>query len=208
MRFKPASQAENLLFSGQMQKNVLEYPCFPQVRSDRIRDRPVLIFFRGHMKNQFNRQHRFNNNARSARSAASQQITRFTVLDSSGPLGKLRGTALQLAEKYQAGAKDAQTQGDVVLFQTCQQYADHYLRLQAIAIENEQPKIKSEESIDPEQNDEAEKNTLSETEDQSEKNTVPPIITEKAPIKHHKKESKDNLSMPMEALQKKTEKGE
>ena len=94
------------------------------------------------MKNQFNRQRRHSNN-RSARSVALQQITRFTNLDSSGPLGKLRGTPLQLAEKYQAGAKDAQTQGDVVLFQTCQQYADHYLRLQAIALENEQSSQKN-----------------------------------------------------------------
>ena len=72
------------------------------------------------MSKQFNRQRRHNNNNRS-RSVAVQQITRFTILDSSGPLGKLRGTALQLAEKYQMGAKDAQTQGDDVLFQTCQQ---------------------------------------------------------------------------------------
>ncbi len=67
-----------------------------------------------------------------------QQIFRYTNLDSSGPLGKLRGTPLQLAEKYQAGAKDAQMQGDDVLMQTCQQYADHYMRLQTMAIENEQ----------------------------------------------------------------------
>ena len=94
------------------------------------------------MKNQFNRQRRHSNN-RSARSVVLQQITRFTNLDSSGPLGKLRGTPLQLAEKYQAGAKDAQTQGDDVLFQTCLQYADHYLRLQSIALENEQLTQKS-----------------------------------------------------------------
>ena len=94
------------------------------------------------MNKQFNRQRRHNNNR--SRSVVAQQITRFTILDSSGQLGKLRGTALHLAEKYQAGAKDAQTQGDDVLFQTCQQYADHYLRLQEIAIENEQAKTKQE----------------------------------------------------------------
>ena len=88
------------------------------------------------MKQQFNRARRHNN--RSSHSVQPQQIFRYTNLDSSGPLGKLRGTALQLSEKYQAGAKDAQMQGDDVLMQTCQQYADHYLRLQAIAIENEQ----------------------------------------------------------------------
>ena len=89
------------------------------------------------MKQQFNRTRRHNNN-RSTRSVQPQQIFRYTNLDSSGPLGKLRGTPLQLAEKYQAGAKDATMQGDDVLMQICQQYADHYLRLQAIAIENEQ----------------------------------------------------------------------
>lgn len=93
--------------------------------------------FRGFMKQQFNRTRRHNNN-RSTRSVQPQQIFRYTNLDSSGPLGKLRGTPLQLAEKYQAGAKDATMQGDDVLMQICQQYADHYLRLQAIAIENEQ----------------------------------------------------------------------
>ena len=89
------------------------------------------------MKNQYNRARRHSNN-RSVRSYQPQQIFRYTNLDSTGPLGKLRGTPLQLAEKYQAGAKDAALQGDDVLMQTCQQYADHYLRLQAIAIENEQ----------------------------------------------------------------------
>ena len=89
------------------------------------------------MKQQFNRARRHNNN-RSAHSMQPQQIFRYTNLDSSGPLGKLRGTPLQLAEKYQAGAKDATMQGDDVLMQTCQQYADHYMRLQTMAIENEQ----------------------------------------------------------------------
>lgn len=87
---------------------------------------------------QYNRARRHNNNNRSVRSYQPQQIFRYTNLDSTGPLGKLRGTPLQLAEKYQAAAKDAAMQGDDVLMQTCQQYADHYLRLQAIAIENEQ----------------------------------------------------------------------
>ncbi len=99
------------------------------------------------MKNQYNRARRHNNN-RSVRSYQTQQIFRYTNFDSTGPLGKLRGTPLQLAEKYQAASKDASLQGDDVLMQNCQQYADHYLRLQAIAIENEQalkPKAQSVE---------------------------------------------------------------
>lgn len=104
------------------------------------------------MKQQFNRARRHNNN-RSAHSMQPQQIFRYTNLDSSGPLGKLRGTPLQLAEKYQAGAKDAAMQGDDVLMQTCQQYADHYMRLQTMAIENEQA-LKAKTQVVPVQTSE------------------------------------------------------
>lgn len=153
------------------------------------------------MKNQFNRQRR-HNNSRSGRNIALQQITRYTNLDSSGPLGKLRGTPLQLAEKYQAGAKDAQTQGDDVLFQTCQQYADHYLRLQALAIENEQQKSKPEEVAVAEVESVKVENTESPTTETNKE--APPIVIEKKVMRHPKKE--DSLSMPMEALQEKSEK--
>lgn len=73
--------------------------------------------------------------SRSARPA--QTIYRNTVLESTGPCGKLRGTPLQLAEKYQAAAKDALVQNDTVLAEALSQYADHYMRLQNQAIENE-----------------------------------------------------------------------
>ena len=147
------------------------------------------------MNKQFNRQRRHNNH--SGRSVALQQITRYTNLDSSGPLGKLRGTPLQLAEKYQAGAKDAQTQGDDVLFQTCQQYADHYLRLQAIAIENEQPKIKPEEKA-------PETQTVNSDSVEQEDNEKQPVVEKKHSAKKSPEES-DSLAMPMEALQAQSE---
>ena len=73
--------------------------------------------------------------ARNTRPA--QTIYRNTVLESTGPAGKLRGTPLQLAEKYQAAAKDAAVQNDMVLAEKFAQYADHYTRLQNQAIENE-----------------------------------------------------------------------
>ncbi|MBR4931670.1 MAG: DUF4167 domain-containing protein [Alphaproteobacteria bacterium] len=82
--------------------------------------------------NQKNRHNgRYNN--RNSRST----ITRNTALESSGPMGKVHGTALQLFEKYQAAAKDALIQNDLVLSQTYMQYADHYMRMQNIAIANE-----------------------------------------------------------------------
>ncbi len=65
-------------------------------------------------------------------------ITRNTSLESSGPCGKLHGTALQLFEKYQSAAKDAMIQNDVIQAEICLQHADHYIRMQNIAIANEQ----------------------------------------------------------------------
>ncbi len=85
--------------------------------------------------NNHNRQNRRFTNNRNNRPA--QNITRNTSLDSSGPAGKLHGTALQLHEKYIALAKDAATQNDMILAEQYRQYADHYMHLQNIAIENE-----------------------------------------------------------------------
>ena len=133
------------------------------------------------MKNQYNRARRHNNN-RSTRSFQPQQIFRYTNLDSTGPLGKLRGTPLQLAEKYQAAAKDYALQGDDVLMQTCQQYADHYLRLQAIAIENEQalkPKQapqESSETTEPENLPEQESEKIEQPVDTINEAVLPPEI--------------------------------
>ena len=141
------------------------------------------------MKNQHNRARRHNNNNRSVRSYQTQQIFRYTNFDSTGPLGKLRGTALQLAEKYQAAAKDAQMQADDVLMQTYQQYADHYFRLQAIAIENEQalkPKAKptseeTQEAVQIEENSEKEtieslpENTQEAPSDTIDASVLPPV---------------------------------
>lgn len=83
-----------------------------------------------------NQKNRYNGryNGRNSR----MMITRNTALESSGPMGKVHGTALQLFEKYQSYAKDALIQNDLILAQTCMQYADHYMRMQNIAIANEQ----------------------------------------------------------------------
>ena len=87
-------------------------------------------------KNRSNSRHgRFNNNRR-----ANNLITRNTVFDSSSPSGRNRGTSQQLVEKYMSLAKDAKNQDDRVLYETYLQYADHYGRMLALAIANEQPK--------------------------------------------------------------------
>ena len=85
-------------------------------------------------KNRSNGRHgRFNNNRRQ-----NNVITRNTPFDSSSPAGRIRGTSQQLVEKYMSLAKDAKNQDDRVLYETYLQYADHYGRMLAMAIANEQ----------------------------------------------------------------------
>lgn len=84
---------------------------------------------RGHNNYNGNNQRRTNNT-----------VSRNTVLDSLGPAGKLRGTAFQLMEKYLAAAKDAHST-DRVLEENCLQHAEHYMRLNALAIAAEQQRF-------------------------------------------------------------------
>jgi hypothetical protein len=63
-------------------------------------------------------------------------ITKNTVFDSSGPCGRLRGTAPQLIEKYLAGAKELR-HNDPILSEVLLQHAEHYTRLYAMACANE-----------------------------------------------------------------------
>lgn len=95
-------------------------------------------------QNNHNRQNRRFNNRNNR---PTQTIYRNTCLDSSGPAGKLRGTPLQLNEKYVALAKDASTANDMILAEQYRQYADHYMRLQNQAIENENALRASREAI-------------------------------------------------------------
>lgn len=77
---------------------------------------------RGRGHNNFNNNRRFNNGP-----------NRNTVYDSIGPAGRLRGTAFQLMEKYLSAAKE-QMSSDRVLAESCLQHADHYMRLNALAV--------------------------------------------------------------------------
>lgn len=78
----------------------------------------------------------FNNNRRNNLNMP----TKNTVFDSSGPCGRMRGTALQLSEKYQSAAKDAR-HNDTILSEICLQYADHYQRIYALACANDKPPV-------------------------------------------------------------------
>lgn len=51
------------------------------------------------------------------------------VHDSAGPEGRVRGTPVQVIEKYQALAHDYSLAGDRVATENFQQHAEHYIRL-------------------------------------------------------------------------------
>lgn len=56
---------------------------------------------------------------------------RNSNFESSGPQGKIRGTAYQVIEKYQALGRDALTFGDRVTAENYFQHAEHYYRVMA-----------------------------------------------------------------------------
>jgi hypothetical protein len=51
--------------------------------------------------------------------------------ESNGPDVRIRGTASNIAEKYQQLARDAHTSGDLIAAEAYHQHADHYYRLVA-----------------------------------------------------------------------------
>lgn len=60
------------------------------------------------------------------------------VFDSSGPEGKVRGTPQQIIDKYNQLALDAQLSNDRVATENFQQHAEHYLRMLADALKEQQ----------------------------------------------------------------------
>ena len=83
-------------------------------------------------------------------SNSSGNINKNTVLDSSGPDTRQRGTASQLNEKYSTLASDATASDDRILAESFRQFADHYYRLnQEIELNNEarENKINAEKEI-------------------------------------------------------------
>ena len=74
-------------------------------------------------------------------------INKNTVIESSGPDGRQRGSVSQLNEKYISLASDASSSDDRILAESFLQFADHYYRLQKeieLNNENKETKIKSE----------------------------------------------------------------
>jgi len=60
------------------------------------------------------------------------------VFDSSGPEGKVRGTPQQIIDKYNQLTRDAQLSNDRVAAENFQQHAEHYTRMLAEAMREQQ----------------------------------------------------------------------
>ena len=68
------------------------------------------------------------------------------VFDSSGPEGKVRGTPQQIIEKYQQLHRDAQLSGDRVAAENFQQHAEHYARMLADAMKEQEARREAQEA--------------------------------------------------------------
>lgn len=75
---------------------------------------------------------------------------RAKVYDSNGPEVRIRGTAFQICEKYEALAKDARSSGDMVLAESYLQHAEHYQRI--ISEINAQAAVRNEARQEQHQN--------------------------------------------------------
>ena len=93
------------------------------------------------------RQNRGSNRRNFGNGNFSGNLNKNTVIDSSGPDGRQRGSVSQLNEKYTSLASDASSSDDRILAESFLQFADHYYRLQKeIETNNElkEPRIKDE----------------------------------------------------------------
>ena len=97
-------------------------------------------------------------------------INKNTVIDSSGPDGRQRGSVAQLNEKYTSLASDASSSDDRILAESFLQFADHYYRLQK---EIELNNVNKEAKIKPELTSTSNNSSIIEIDD-NEKTTKAP----------------------------------
>ena len=76
------------------------------------------------------RQNRGSNRRSFGNGNFNNNLNKNTVIDSSGPDGRQRGSVSQLNEKYTSLASDASSSDDHILAESFLQFADHYHRLQ------------------------------------------------------------------------------
>jgi hypothetical protein len=73
---------------------------------------------------------------------------RNSTFESSGPEGKIRGSAYQVIDRYQALARDALSAGDRVAAENYLQHAEHYFRVLAASGQDTRPSRFQQEQPD------------------------------------------------------------
>jgi hypothetical protein len=68
-----------------------------------------------------------------------------SLMDSTGPAGKIRGTAQQILEKYMNLGRDSLSSGDYVMSESFFQYAEHYRRIISVKREEMQERQERQE---------------------------------------------------------------
>ena len=105
--------------------------------------------------NNYKRNRNRNQNRRNGNGSSSKS----TNIDSSGPDVRVRGSAIQVNEKYMALANDASMSGDRIKAESFFQYADHYYRVYMLANGGIDPR-----KTPVEENNSTDSNNLSEAE--------------------------------------------
>jgi len=75
------------------------------------------------------------------------------LLESNGPDIKIKGSAIQIVEKYQALSREYQSSGDPISAESCLQHAEHYQRI-IEANELKSQKNQIDQSAEPNPNNE------------------------------------------------------
>ena len=99
------------------------------------------------------RQNRGSNRRNFGNGNFNHNLNKNTVIESSGPNGRLRGSVSQLNEKYISLASDASSSDDHILAESFFQFADHYYRLlKEIEMNAEKKEIKQKSESKTDEN--------------------------------------------------------
>ena len=120
--------------------------------------------------NNYKRNRNRNQNRRNGHGSSSKS----TNIDSSGPDVRVRGSAIQVNEKYMALANDASMSGDRIKAESLFQYADHYYRVYILANGGVDPRKTSVE-----ENNTIGSNNLTETETRKDQKEEIELVEEK-----------------------------
>jgi len=133
--------------------------------------------------NNYKRNRSRNKNSRNGNSSSNSKINSF---DSVGSEIRVRGSAVQVNEKYMALANDAYSSGDRILAESFFQYADHYHRVI----------MSANNGIDPRKNNNTTSNSLKEKTNPEKVKDKTNLEIDKSKINIEESKDKESLNDP------------